>query len=108
MKLMLERAWEPTVWAFPAMPQHFDVYSDLPNNGGSDQAPFNYVGIHGLGVRRDGKPNYGPVRHTQFYPHEEAIPDYLVQASTNYAVVPYSLACADTLLPQGPKPKKRG
>ena len=104
MKPMLVEAYGPTVKAFPDMPQHFDVYSNMANDGGSDQAPFNYVGIPGLSVRQAGRQNYGHVWHTQFDRYEEAIPEYLVQASTNHAVVSYYLACAPTLLPRGPKP----
>ena len=107
MKPMLEAAYAPTVKAFPEMPQHFDVYTDMSNDGGSDQASFNYVGIPGLSVRQAGRQNYGHVWHTQFDRYEEAIPEYLVQASTNHAVVSYNLACADTLLPRGPKPKPK-
>ncbi len=107
MKPMLMEACAPTVKAFPAMPQHFDVYTDMTNDGGSDQAPFNYVGIPGLSVRQAGRQDYMHVWHTQFDRYEEAIPEYLVQASTNHAVVSYNLACAETLLPRGPKPKKK-
>jgi hypothetical protein len=107
MKPMLEQAYAPTVRAFPDMPQHFDVYTDMSRDGGSDQAPFNYVGIPGLSVRQAGRQVYVHVWHTQFDRYEEAIPEYLVQASTNHAVVSYNLACADTLLPRGPKPKPR-
>ena len=107
MKPMLEQAYAPTVKAFPNMPQHFDVYSNMANDGGSDQAPFNYVGIPGLSCRQAGKQNYGHVWHTQFDRYEEAIPEYLVQASTNHAVVSFNLASADTLLPRGPKPPPR-
>jgi hypothetical protein len=107
MKPMLVEAYQPTVKAFPDMPQHFDVYTDMTNDGGSDQAPFNYVGIPGLSVRQAGRQDYMHVWHTQFDRYEEAIPEYLVQASTNHAVVSYNLACADTLLPRGPKPKKK-
>lgn len=104
MKPMLEQAYAPTVKAFPEMPQKFDVSSNMANDGGSDQAPFNYVGIPGLSCRQSGRQNYGHVWHTQFDRYEEAIPEYLVQASTNHAVVSYNLACADTMLPRGPKP----
>jgi len=107
MKPMLQEAYAPTVKAFPDMPQHFDVYSNMANDGGSDQAPFNYVGIPGLSVRQAGRQNYGHVWHTQFDRYEEAIPEYLVQASTNHAVVSYYLACATTLLPRGPKPDRK-
>jgi len=107
MKPMLMQACAPTVKAFPDMPQHFDVYTDMSNDGGSDQAPFNYVGIPGLSVRQAGRQKYGHVWHTQFDRYEEAIPEYLVQASTNHAVVSFDLACADTLLPRGPKPKPK-
>ncbi len=104
MKPMLVRAYGPTVKAFPDKPQHFDVYSNMANDGGSDQAPFNWVGVPGLSVRQAGKQNYSHVWHTQFDRFEEAIPEYLVQSATNHAVVSYNLACAETLLPRGPKP----
>ena len=107
MKPMLQEAYAPSVKAFPDMPQHFDTYSNMANDGGSDQAPFNYVGIPGLSVRQAGRQNYGHVWHTQFDRYEEAIPEYLVQASTNHAVVSYNLACATTMLPRGPKPPKK-
>jgi hypothetical protein len=100
-KPMLEQAFAPVNEAFPTMQLHFNAVTDMRHEGGSDHAPFDAVDIPGLDVGQSGKQRYQRVWHTQFDRFEEAIPEYLVQGATDFAVVSYNLACADTLLPRG-------
>ena len=52
-----------------------------------------------------GVADYTYIHHTQHDKYEMAIPEYLVQSSTNSAVMSYNLACAATLLPrEAPRP----
>lgn len=104
---MLEQAFAPVNEAFPTMQLKFRAVGDMTHEGGSDHAPFDAVGIPGLDVSQAGTQKYQHVWHTQFDRFEEAIPEYLVQGATDFAVVSYNLACADTLLPRG-KPVKPG
>lgn len=104
MKAMMEEAFAPTAKAFPLLPMEFAVSKNMPAGGGSDHAPFNGVGVPGFFTMEKGeKANYGRVWHTQYDRYEEAVPEYLVQSSTNHAVVSYNLACAATLLPRAEK-----
>jgi hypothetical protein len=102
---MLEEAFAPVNVAFPGMKLKFSAVGDMTHEGGSDHAPFDAKGVPGLDVNQAGKQQYRRVWHTQFDRFEEAIPAYLVQGATDFAVVSYNLACADTLLPRG-KPAK--
>ncbi|HEY0868382.1 MAG TPA: M20/M25/M40 family metallo-hydrolase [Fimbriimonas sp.] len=108
MKEAMEAAFAPTVRAFPEFPMEFSVAKQMPAGGSSDHAPFNWEGVPGFFTMEKGeKANYGKVWHTQFDRYEEAVPEYLVQSSTNHAIVAYNLACAPTLLARGPKPERR-
>jgi len=107
MRPMMEAAMAPTQRAFPNLEMKFQVVEKMPEGGSSDHAPFNWEGVPGFFTIESGKANYGHVWHTQFDRYEAAIPEYLVQSSTNHAVVAYYLADAPTMLPRGPKPPPR-
>jgi len=90
--------------AFPDLPMKFNAVASMPRGGGSDHASFNAVGVPGFFTMETGVSDYNYVHHTQHDKLEAAINAYLVQSSTAAAVTAYNLACADTLLPRGPKP----
>ncbi|HWD41430.1 MAG TPA: M20/M25/M40 family metallo-hydrolase [Fimbriimonas sp.] len=105
MRPMMEEAFAPVNAAFPTMQLKFHSTGDMTHEGGSDHAPFDRVGVPGLDVGQSGKQNYGHVWHTQFDRFDEAIPEYLVQGATDFAVISYNLADAATMLPRG-KPQR--
>ncbi|MBC8063729.1 MAG: M20/M25/M40 family metallo-hydrolase, partial [Chlorobia bacterium] len=107
MKVMMEAAFAPTVKAFPNLPMEFAVGKTMPSGGSSDHAPFNFVGVPGFFTMEKGKADYGFVWHTQNDRYEYAVPEYLIQSSTNHAVVAFNLAEAATMLPRAPKPIAR-
>ena len=72
----------------------------LEGGGGSDHASFNAVGVPGFFWEEVGRVDYGYSWHTQHDRLENAVPEYLVQSSTNSAVVGWRLANAPTLLPR--------
>jgi hypothetical protein len=98
---MMERAFAPVNAAFPDMQLRFRSVNDMTHEGGSDHAPFDAKGVPGLDVSQSGKQRYVRVWHTQFDRYEEAIPEYLIQGSVDFAVISFNLASADTLLPRG-------
>lgn len=104
-KEMLDRAIAPVQAAFPDLPMENTVVEHLPRFSGSDHASFNAVNIPGFfwnetgSGGREGK-NYAFVHHTQHDTLRYAVPEYLVQSATCFAVTAYQLACADTLLPR--------
>ncbi|MCW5943126.1 MAG: M20/M25/M40 family metallo-hydrolase [Fimbriimonadaceae bacterium] len=100
MKPMLEAAMAPMAAAFPQFPQKIDVLPAMPRGGGSDHASFNAVGVPGFFWYETGRADYRYAWHTQNDRLDQAIPEYLVQSSTNSAVVAYNIACAETLLPR--------
>lgn len=106
MKAMMEAAFAPTVKAFPDMPMSFTTVPNMPAGGSSDHAPFNWEGVPGFFTKETGRADYGKVWHTQYDYYDYAIPEYLVQSSTNHAIVSFNLAQAETLLPRGPKPAR--
>jgi hypothetical protein len=89
------------------MPMSINVVAAMRQGGGSDHASFNEVGVPGFFWTERGKGNYGRVHHTQYDRLDTAIPEYLVQSSTNSAAAAYVLACAPTLLPRAPKAPER-
>jgi carboxypeptidase Q len=103
---MLEEAFAATNAAFPDMQLKFRETKDMTKANGSDHAPFDWKGIPGLDVGQAGKQRYVRVWHTQFDRFEEAVPEYLVQGATDFAIVSYNLACADTMLPRVALTKK--
>jgi hypothetical protein len=107
MRPIFEAAFAPTVKAFPTLPMSFDVVKEMPTGGSSDHAPFNFVGVPGFFTKETGRSDYGYAWHTQNDRFELAIPEYMVQSSTNHAVVAFNLANLDGLLPRGPKPAPR-
>ena len=106
MKDMMEEAIQPSLKAFPDLPETITLVngSVMPRGGGSDHAPFNAVGVPGFFTKETGKLDYTYVHHTQHDRFETCIPEYLVQSATNHAVVSFNLACAATLLPREVKP----
>ena len=105
MAEMLDRAMAPVMAAFPELEMKNVVRPSMPRGGGSDHSPFNQAGIPGFFFNesgsggREGK-NYTFVHHTQHDTMRYAVPEYLVQSSTNSAVVAYQMAEAETLLPR--------
>lgn len=99
-KDIFEKAFAPVVTAFSDMPEVFRVSERMPRGGGSDHAPFNALGVPGFFTIETGRNNYTFVHHTQHDNLSQAIPEYLVQSSTNHAVVAYNLACLPGLLPR--------
>lgn len=97
---MLREAIKPTQEAFPNLPMRIDVVERIPRGGSSDHAPFNVVGTPGFFTIESGRADYGHVWHTQNDKYEYAIPEYLVQSSTNAAIVAFNIAQADKLLPR--------
>ena len=96
---MIKTALAPMAAAFPDMPQVVNTVPAL-RGGGSDHASFIAKGVPGFFWMETGRANYGYSWHTQYDRLEFAIPEYLVQSSTNSAVFSYNLACAATLLPR--------
>lgn len=110
MEPMLKAAQEPMNGVFPDMPFEIKVAARIPRGGGSDHAPFNAAGVPGFFWFETGRSDYNFVHHTQHDRFEFAMPEYLVQSSTNSAIMSYNLACAATLLPRekpaSPPPSK--
>lgn len=71
-----------------------------PRGGGSDHATFNGAGVPGFFWDEVGRADYGYGWHTQHDKLDLAIPEYLVQSSTNTAITAYRLACAPSMLPR--------
>lgn len=104
MESMLKQANAPLEGVFPDMPFVIKTAPRIPRGGGSDHAPFNANGVPGFFWFETGRSDYNFVHHTQHDRYEMAIPEYLVQSSTNSAIMSYNLACAATLLPHEPPP----
>jgi carboxypeptidase Q len=104
-KAMFEKAFAPVVAAFPEMPMVFEARATMPRGGGSDHSPFNQVGVPGFFTMETGRANYQYAHHTQHDKLDQVIPEYLRQSAVAHAVVAYNLACADTMVPRGPKPE---
>jgi len=100
MKSLMEKAYAPTVAAFPDMPMTFTTIARAPAGGSSDHAPFIWEGVPAFFTLETGRANYGRVWHTQFDQYQEAIPEYLVQSATNHAIVSYFLANSEETLPR--------
>ncbi len=66
----------------------------------SDNASFNLAQVPGFFWDEVGRAKYNFGWHTQNDKLDLAIPEYLVQSSTNAAVTAYNLACAPRLLPR--------
>lgn len=96
---MIKQALAPMAAAFPDLPQTVNTVQAL-RGGGSDHASFIAKGVPGFFFMETGRADYGLSWHTQYDRLEYAIPEYLVQSSTNSAVMAYNLACAPTLLPR--------
>ncbi|MBS1718790.1 MAG: M20/M25/M40 family metallo-hydrolase [Armatimonadetes bacterium] len=100
-KSMFESAYAPVVAAFPDMPEQYKVVKSIRRQeGGSDHAPFWVYDVPSFFTIETGKSNYGLVHHTQMDRLETCVPAYLVQSSTNHAVVAYTIANLPNLLPR--------
>lgn len=97
---LLRAAFEPAMKAFPELPMEIREVERIPRGGGSDHASFNAVGVPGFFWFETGRSDYNFVHHTQHDKYEMAIPEYLVQSSTNSAAAAYIVACAETMLPR--------
>lgn len=75
--------------------------------GGSDHQSFIQAGVPGFFWDEVGRAEYGYGWHTQNDKYELAIEEYLVQSSTNAAIVAYRLACAPEMLARTPAPPPR-
>lgn len=106
MAPMLREAFKPAMDAFPDLPMEIRVAARIPRGGGSDHAPFNAAGVPGFFWFETGRSDYNFVHHTQHDSYKMAIPEYLVQSSTNSAAAAYIIACAPTLLPRETPPPK--
>ena len=102
---ILREAFEPAIKAFPEMPMKLDRVKRLQRFGGSDHYPFLQVDVPAFFWYETGKSDYNHVHHTQYDRIGTAVPEYLVQSSTNSAAVAYIVASAPTLLPREEKPK---
>lgn len=107
-KPIMEAAFAPSVKAFPDMPQKFEVVKSMTDDWGSDHAPFNFVGVPGFDTIETGRADYWHIWHTQFDTYDQSIPEYLVQSSTNHAIVSYYLACLPEVLPRVPPAPEKG
>jgi len=99
---ILEAAFAPTVAAFPELPMAFDTVAAPSGGGSSDHASFAQVGVPAYFTKESGRANYSFVWHTQNDRFEQAIPEYMVQSSTNHAVVAFHLASIDEKLARFP------
>lgn len=104
MAPMLKQAMSPVEAAFPDLPMRLNIVATMPGGGSSDHAPFVMAGVPGFYTIESGRADYGFIWHTQNDRYENAIPEYLVQSSTNAAVVAFNVANAATLMPRGAKP----
>lgn len=104
MEPILRAALEPAMKAFPDMPMEIRIAERIPRGGGSDHSSFNAAGVPGFFWFETGRSDYNYVHHTQHDKYEMAIPEYLVQSSTNAACASFIVACAETLLPHEAAP----
>ena len=108
-RAILEKAFAPTLAAFPDLPMKFDAVAQDPAGGSSDHAPFIWAGVPAYFTKESGRADYGFVWHTQHDRYENAIPEYLVQSATNHALVVYHLATIDGKLERFPvRPRNSG
>ena len=90
-----------------ALNVNIKMTKSLRNDGGSDHASFNAVGVPGFFWEEVGRADYGFGWHTQNDKLELAIAEYLKQSATCTAITAYRLASAPTLLPrEAPKEQK--
>lgn len=101
---MFQPSIDALVATFPTLPMVFSAVTTMPRGGGSDHASFNAVGVPGYFTIETGVSDYNYVHHTQHDKLEAAIAPYLVQSSTAAALTAYNIACADGMMPRGPKP----
>ncbi|MFN7172053.1 MAG: M28 family metallopeptidase [Fimbriimonadaceae bacterium] len=99
MKPIIEQAIAPLATAFPGMPVTFRVVQDL-GRGGSDHAPFNWVGVPGFQLQKRGSHNYRRIWHTQYDRFEEVDPVAMNQMITTLAVIAYNFSMQPEWLPR--------
>jgi hypothetical protein len=100
MEPILKEAIKPAQEAFPDLPMTIRTVARLPRGIGSDHDTFVRVGVPGFFWNETGRGDYRRVHHTQYDTFETAIPEYLIQSSTNSATASYIIACAPTMLPR--------
>ena len=105
---MFEPSMKVLMETFPELPMVFKAQATMPRGGGSDHASFNAVGVPGFFTIETGVSDYNYVHHTQHDKLEAAINAYLVQSSTAGAVTSFNIACANEMMPRGPKPAPTG
>lgn len=100
-------ATAPSTTAFPEMPVRVRSTGErIRATGSSDHAAFLAVGVPGFYWDEVGRADYGWGWHTQHDRIDLAIPEYLIQSSTNSAIVAYNIACMDGLLPRPAPPSE--
>jgi hypothetical protein len=103
-KSMFQPSMDALMTTFPDLPMVFRSQATMPRGGGSDHASFNAVGVPGFFTIETGVSDYNYVHHTQHDKLEAAVNAYLVQSSTAAALTSFNIACADGMMPRGPKP----
>lgn len=86
-----------------ALEANIKTQKRFQQEGASDNASFNRVGVPGFFWDETGRADYFFGWHTQNDKLNLAIPEYLMQSATNSAVVAYQLANAPDLLPRPAK-----
>ncbi len=104
----LNEAIAPIIAAFPTMPMSVDVVPSFSRRGSSDHASFIPFGVPAFFTKETGKADYGFVWHTQHDRPEFSVPEYLMQSSTNAAVVALYFANANELLMRVPPAQAAG
>jgi len=100
-------ATAPTSTAFPELPVRVRATGErIRATGSSDHASFLAVGVPGFYWDEIGRADYGWGWHTQHDRIDLAIPEYLIQSSTNSAIVSYNLASLADMLPRPPAPSE--
>ncbi len=105
---MFQPSMDALVATFPELPMVFKAQATMPRGGGSDHASFNAIGVPGFFTMETGVSDYNYVHHTQHDKLEAAINAYLIQSSTAAALTSFNIACADMMMPRGPKPVTNG
>ncbi len=100
-------ATAPSTTAFPEMPVRVRSTGErIRATGSSDHASFLAVGVPGFYWDEVGRADYGWGWHTQHDRIDLAIPEYLIQSSTNSAIVAYNIASMEGLLPRPAPPSE--
>lgn len=96
----IRRIMEPVANAFEGMPIGVVERESLWAQGGSDHAPFTWVGVPALQRTKGGGYPYARIWHTQFDRMAEINPAALRQMATGTAVLAFGIANLDDVLPR--------